>query len=77
MFTELLYLVKILKSAYFKHSLDYQAVLDIKNFLKFISGFNSHDWNKSGRELPLTNDRGRIFEEKVYYWIEVTPCGGE
>lgn len=36
MFIELLCLAKILKSSYFKHSLNYQAVFDIKIFLIYL-----------------------------------------
>lgn len=52
MFTELLYLVKILKSAYFKHSLDYQSVLDIKIFLNLSQGLIHMIEIRAGESFP-------------------------
>lgn len=65
MFIELLCLAKILKSSYFKHSLNYQAVLDIKIFLIYLAqGVIHMIETRAGESGPRKNYRGRIFERK-------------
>lgn len=52
MFIKLLCLAKILKSSYFKHSLNYQAVFDIKIFLIYLVQGVIHMIEMGTRELP-------------------------
>lgn len=67
MFAELLCLAKILKRSYFKHSLNYLAVLDINIFLIYLAQGVIHMIEmRAGENGPGKSDSGRMFQEKVY-----------
>lgn len=66
MFIELLCLAKILKSSYIKHSLNYQAVLDIKIFLIYLAQGVIHMIKKrAGENGPGKNYISRMLQEEI------------